>query len=369
MTALRVLHAHSGNIFGGIESMLLALIGRRPELIAHDVVLAFDDTFAARLRAAGHPPEIVGDVRLSRPWTVRAARRKLARQIAARKPDVVVTHSAWGLAVFGPVARRCGRPLVVWAHAAPGRHMHDRLAKRTAPDRLICNSEFTRERFAEEAPTIPADVVYPAVPAPPAATPELRSAVRAQWGIAPETVVIAQVGRIERGKGQLELIEALSDLDDDPSWTCWEIGGAARSEDIRLARRLAQRVEELELERRIAFLGPRDDVPALLAAADLYAQPTIAPESFGITFIEALYAGLPIVATNIGGAREIVTDRCGILVPPQHRAALGEALRGVIRNRALRERLGSDGPARAAMLCDPDRQAEHAFLALRQAVD
>lgn len=367
MTPLRVLHAHSGNIFGGIETMLLALAGRRTDLLTHDFALAFDDTLAARLRAAGITPKILGPVRLSRPWTARAARRALAEHIAELQPDVVVTHSAWGLAAFGRVAHRAGRPLVLWAHAAPGKHMLDRLAARTPPDRLICNSEFTRECFARHARALPTDVVYPAVPAPPPTSRQSRSALRSQLGVAPETVVIAQVGRIERGKGQLELIEALGDLDDDGSWRCWQIGGAERSEDIRIARQLSQRVEELGLDRRITFLGPRDDVPALLAAADLYAQPTVRPESFGITFVEALYAGLPIVATNIGGAREIVADECGILVPPNDRAALGEALRSLVRNAHVRERLGANGPARAARLCDPDTQAERTYQALCRA--
>ncbi|HVA41545.1 MAG TPA: glycosyltransferase family 4 protein, partial [Candidatus Binataceae bacterium] len=80
------------------------------------------------------------------------------------------------------------------------------------------------------------------------------------------------------------------------------------------------------------------------------------PEPFGITFIEALYAGLPVVTTSIGGALEIVDGSCGILVEPDDPGALAGALCRLIEDRELRARLGAAGPGRAAALCDPRAQ-------------
>ncbi len=74
----------------------------------------------------------------------------------------------------------------------------------------------------------------------------------------------------------------------------------------------------------------------LLAAADIHCQPNTGPEPFGITFIEALYAGLPVVTTSIGGALEIVDGSCGMLVEPNDPAALAGALRRLIEDRELR---------------------------------
>jgi glycosyltransferase involved in cell wall biosynthesis len=94
-------------------------------------------------------------------------------------------------------------------------------------------------------------------------------------------------------------------------------------------------------------------VPRLLAAADIHCQPNTGPEPFGIAFVEALYAGVPVVTTALGGALEIVSDSCGVLVPPDDPGELAAALAGLIREPHRRCRLGAGGPARAAALCDP----------------
>ena len=106
----------------------------------------------------------------------------------------------------------------------------------------------------------------------------------------------------------------------------------------------------------MTFLGERRDVPALMRAADLHCQPNTAPEPFGLAFVEALHAGLPVVTTAMGGALEIVTPSCGVLVPPGDADALEQALRALVVDPEARARLGSGGPARARELCDPGRQ-------------
>ena len=72
--------------------------------------------------------------------------------------------------------------------------------------------------------------------------------------------------------------------------------------------------------------------------------------------MEALYAGLPVVATAIGGAQEIVDASCGRLVPPADAAALRGALAELIGSSRIRQSLGSRAPARARALCDPQQQ-------------
>ncbi len=91
-------------------------------------------------------------------------------------------------------------------------------------------------------------------------------------------------------------------------------------------------------------------------AADIHCQPNTAPEPFGLVFVEALYAGLPVVTTALGGALEILTDACGVFVPAGDESALTEALRRLVTDAGTRRRLASAGPARAALLCDPARQ-------------
>ena len=107
---------------------------------------------------------------------------------------------------------------------------------------------------------------------------------------------------------------------------------------------------------RVRFLGQRADVPRLMAAADVFCQPNIGPEPFGIVFVEALYAGLPVVTSGFGGATEIVDKTCGVLTTPGDAEALAAALRSLIQDPSRRQTLGAAGPGRARSLCDPARQ-------------
>jgi glycosyltransferase involved in cell wall biosynthesis len=157
-------------------------------------------------------------------------------------------------------------------------------------------------------------------------------------------------------KGHSRHLEALATLSDLPGWILWQVGGAQRAHEVRYQEQLRAQAAILGIEARVRFLGERADVPELLAASDIYCQPNARPEGFGITLIEALMAGLPVVATAFGGAKEIVDESCGVLVPPDDVHALAASLRLMIQGRTLRSALASAGPARARKLCDPAAQ-------------
>ena len=110
------------------------------------------------------------------------------------------------------------------------------------------------------------------------------------------------------------------------------------------------------LSDRIRWIGQRNDVTQLLCAADVLCQANLAPEPFGIAFIEAMAAGLPVVTVASGGALEIVDDTCGVLTPLDDPQALATALRRVMHDTGLRRRWSQNAPVRAQSLCDPARQ-------------
>jgi glycosyltransferase involved in cell wall biosynthesis len=120
--------------------------------------------------------------------------------------------------------------------------------------------------------------------------------------------------------------------------------------------KLKQKAISLGISERVRFLDQRSDVARLLSASDIFCQPNTTGEPFGIVFIEALHAQLPVVTTDIGGAREIVDESCGVLVPPGDARSLAAALRTLIQEPTLRTRLGNAGPARASALCNPVMQ-------------
>ncbi len=157
--------------------------------------------------------------------------------------------------------------------------------------------------------------------------------------------------------------------DSRASFSCWRpVAGPQTAAEHRYYERLRNMAEEKGLGDRIRFLGQRSDVPSLLAAADIFCQPNTGPEPFGIVFVEALYAGLPVVTSAFGGPLEIIDSSCGILAPPGDVGALADALGNLVLDPAMRGRLAESAPARAAAVAGPARSLRLLYDALATAV-
>jgi glycosyltransferase involved in cell wall biosynthesis len=356
---MRVLHVSAGNLFGGVETLLITLARSRslcPEP-GPEFAVCFAGRLADEIAAAGAPLHLLGEVRVRRPLSVLHARRALKELIARRGLDAVVCHGAWTQAIFAPAVRSTDVPSVFWLHDAPaGRHWLERWAAKTPPDLAICNSRFTAAALGHIYPHVRAEAMYyPVAPSCDGLRAE-RDAVRAELDTERNATVVIQVSRMEEWKGHRLHLNALAQLRDAPQWICWMVGGAQRPHELRYLEALRAEAAALGIAHRVRFVGQRGDIGRLLAAADIHCQPNTGAEPFGIAFIEALYAGLPVVTTALGGALEIIDDSCGVLVPPNDPATLAQALRPLIEDSRARERLGSAGPARAAALCDPSRQ-------------
>ncbi|PYS70608.1 MAG: glycosyl transferase family 1 [Acidobacteria bacterium] len=368
---MRVLHVHSGNLYGGVETMLVSLTRHRdlcPQMESH-FALCFEGRLKEELTAAGAPVHQLGKVRLRQVGSVLRARRTLRELVDKNDFDLGVCHSSWSRAIFGPVLRSSGLPLVSWFHNANRRrNWLDCWSDRTPPDLSICNSEFTASVLGNRHPGLPAEVVYCPVANRETHSNGDRRAIRAELQTRETATVIVQASRMESWKGHALHLETLHVLKDLPDWICWQVGGGQRPQEIDYLERLKGLALQLGIADRIRFLDQRSNVPRLLRAADIYCQPNSKPEPFGIVFVEALYAGLPVLTTALGGACEIVSDSCGILAPPGDRKALASSLRLLIQNPNLRTRLGATGPERAQKLCDPLRQMNRIAEVLRSAV-
>lgn len=357
---VRVLHISSGNLYGGVERVLATLASCRrlcPDMEPH-FALCFDDRIAAELRATGAPLHLLGPVRVSRPWTVLRARRALGEVLAREAFDFVVCPGCWPHALFAPVVRRADLPLAFWSHDVPqGRHWLERWAARTPPDLVIANSKYTQAAVPQLFPHAPSEVVYCPVPPPRIDDPAaVRRAVRQELGTPEEAVVIVMASRMEPLKGHAVLIEALAGLKGNAQWRCWIAGGVQRPAESAYCDKLVAQLGRAGLSSQVRLLGQRTDIPHLFCAADIYCQPNVAPESFGLTFVEAMYAGLPVATSALGGALESVDDTCGVLVQPGDAAALASALRLLLEDSETRQRLGVASFARALTLCDPALQ-------------
>jgi glycosyltransferase involved in cell wall biosynthesis len=353
---LHALFVHSGNIFGGVETLLIALARHRGYVpgFQPEFALAFGGRLRNELTGTGVPVHDLGPVRFRRPDRIARARRLVATLL--RSADVCVTQSGWSHALFAPVARRAGVPVVLWAHGiGDPRHWLERLAARTPPDVCLANSHFTAGTISQRFPDRHVEVCYGPMDLPDAvALRSRRGAVRAALGTPVEAIVIAQAGRFESQKGYLEHVNALRFVTSARPWECWIIGDAKNDAE----RRFRARLKELAAAHRlnVRFLGERDDVPSVLGAADIYCQPNTAADAFGLTFAEALAVGLPVVTSPLGGALEIIDASCGRFVDGGDASALGAALSALINDDGRRGEMARAGIARVRQLVDPARQ-------------
>ncbi len=187
-----------------------------------------------------------------------------------------------------------------------------------------------------------------------------RAATRRALEVPEDAVVILMIGRLVAEKGYLELFEAMREVEA----LLWVVGERLPSDH---ASAIDQAIDALardsQLAPRIRLLGYRSAVPQLLRAADIFTLPSHR-EGMPRSIIEAMLSGLPVVATDIRGAREeVVSGETGALVPVRDLRALATALGRLVADPALRARQGAAGRARALELYD-----EHKIIARQLAL-
>ncbi len=170
--------------------------------------------------------------------------------------------------------------------------------------------------------------------------PAARARLRAEFGVPENRVVITAVSRLVRHKGYPELLAAMQHIDAE----LWVVGDRLLSDHGEdMEPHFARAAAHITIRR----LGYRDDVPAILAASDIFALPSHF-EGLPMSIIEAMLTGLPVIATDIRGPREQVIDgETGLLVPPATIAPLATAIQRLATDPALRLKMGQAGLARA----------------------
>lgn len=173
-----------------------------------------------------------------------------------------------------------------------------------------------------------------------------RSAVRDELGLASDELLLAAVGNLYPVKGHAVLLRALGELQRSPTPANvrWRLAIAGRGEEEERLRALAH---EEGIAERVTLLGFRDDVPDILAAADLFVMPSLS-EGLPLALVEAMAAALPVVVSEVGGVPEVaVSGKEAILVPPGDPKLLAEGLSSLMRDADARAAMGGAARARA----------------------
>jgi glycosyltransferase involved in cell wall biosynthesis len=169
---------------------------------------------------------------------------------------------------------------------------------------------------------------------PPMADQE-RNQIRMELVGDTDAPLVISVGRLVPQKGYADLILAFANVVQGHPKARLLIVGDGPLYDL-----LARKIKELGLRENVKLLGSRNDVPRLLAASDLFVNSSHW-EGLSVAILEAMAAGLPIVATNVSDTPRLVVDNVGMVVPPQSSTALAEAISFFLRESALRKTYGA----------------------------
>ena len=352
VTGLRIAHLIECDGPGGAEHVVVQLATALQAAGATNVVFLparGEGWLARQLEGSGVAVEYF---RLERPLSPACA-RGLAASFRRWRVDVAHGHE-FTMAVYGAwAAWRAGIPHVITMHG--GAYYAERLRRRLAMRAAVAGSGAT---VAVSTPL--ARQMSRALWLPPARVATIpngvryvrpkRTTLREELHLGPEDRLLVSVGNLYPVKGHRHLIEAVALLEARHAGVHVAIAGRGES-----AEALAACARERGIGARVHLLGLRSDVAAVLAAADVFVLPSLS-EGLPLALLEAMFAGRPIVASNVGEVAVALADgEAGVLVEPGNAAALAVALDRLLRDPAHARGLGERARCRAAAEYDVSR--------------
>ena len=326
---------------GGQQQVLLTVHGLRAH--GQRAALAAQPRGALFRRAADGPDLFplapLGDLDPLAAW-------KLSRLVRRLAPDVLHAHDAHAVAVAA-LARRLAaprrRPPLIASRRVDFHLRHNPFSgwKYRQVEAFICASGAIRDMLtADGVPPARSTVVHEGIDVERIArAPALD--LHGEFGLPPGCPIAGNVAALVPHKGQRHLVDAAAALVREVPDVRVLIFGEGR-----LRGALARQIRDRQLQGRVVLAGFRSDVPSVLKALDLFVMSSVT-EGLGTSVLDAMAAGLAVVATRAGGIPESVVDgRTGLLVPPGDAAALAGAAADLLRAPDTRRAFGAAGQRR-----------------------
>jgi glycosyltransferase involved in cell wall biosynthesis len=360
---LRILFVHGGAELYGADRILWELVAGMIDRghIAH-VVVPGPGHLVAKLETAGAHVHVrnLGALRrkylnprglLGRAWRIAGATVWLMRLAHAQSVDVIHTNTS--IVFPGAFAAFLGRRPHVW-------HIHEITTRPRAvwraqsfvvprlSTRVVCVSKAVRENLVRgSSANGKARVIYNGISVPVPAR-DARQRVRAELNVPDDAVLVGMIGRVNRWKGQGVLLDAARILKGRRcSSRFLMVGGTFAGEEPLLAS-LKERARASGMHEVVSIQDFRSDVADVLCALDIFVLPSIEPDPFPTVVLEAMLAGLPIVAFAHGGVCEMIEHGVsGTLAAGKDSAALADAIESYVADPRWRRSVGERARERA----------------------
>jgi glycosyltransferase involved in cell wall biosynthesis len=266
----------------------------------------------------------------------------LAKYLKKEEFDLIHTHLSYANILGSICARMVGIPVVSTLHSVanvsnPGYRFRNSLelfALRRIARRVIAVGTKIKEVYQSRLGDEKIIVIPNAVAASPSLADAQRQRIRAAMAKNPDGPVIITVGRFAPPKALDDLVKAFARLHKlHPAASLVMVGEGELFNEIQVL------VRELKLEGNVSLLGSRTDIPGLLAASDIFVSSSVR-EGLPLAILEAMAAGLPVVATDVGDISQVVSPASGIVVPARHPELIAQALDQLIRDPHKRREMG-----------------------------
>jgi glycosyltransferase involved in cell wall biosynthesis len=341
---------------GGTERLIVELATRLNEDMPM-AVCCLDDmgTWAAELESRGIPVTALG----RRPGFHPSLGLALAAQARAHQADILHAHH-YSPFVYSALARlrQPGLRVVFTEHGrltdrgpSPKRRLANRPLRFAASAVFAVSEDVKGHLVAEGFGHEQVSVIYNGIDVGAVATVALRERVRRRLGVADHVCIVGTIARLDPVKDLRSLIDGAVAASSDIPLHVVIVG------DGPLRGALEQQAQALGMATSITFLGHRDDAREWLAGCDVYANVSVS-EGLSLTILEAMAAGLPVVATRVGGTPELVDDTTGQLVEARDVSGIALAIRTLAGAPARRAAFGAAGRRRVEARFTLDRMVK-----------